>query len=233
MTILANDFIPPILLRGAKALLRGAKALSNASRNCKLPDHALDEKGPEWYNQSFTLNEHWRRHYTESPYYFLWSVVADRIVRAGVSSVLEIGCGSGQMACLLRDKGIKVYYGIDFSPERINWARHINPGFTFVVEDIFRTDILEAIRYEAVVCTEVLEHVKRDVEIIKRVQPGARFYGSVPNFPYVSHIRHFNNPDEVGERYASYFSDFRVDIFLGKADKEAYFLIEGKRKSAA
>jgi hypothetical protein len=59
---------------------------------------AEGEKGAEWYDASFERGRHWRRHYTESPYYFIWTVIADRVLRAGGRSILEIGCGSGQLA---------------------------------------------------------------------------------------------------------------------------------------
>lgn len=88
---------PPIILRGAKAVLYVLKEEEG-------------EKGPKWYDAAFERSDHYRRHYSQSPYYFLWTVIADRIVRAKVEPILEIGCGPGQLACLLRDKGISKYH---------------------------------------------------------------------------------------------------------------------------
>lgn len=48
------------------------------------------EQPPEFYDWSFEGNEHWRVHYTESHYYPLRSVVADRVQRAGAERDLDV-----------------------------------------------------------------------------------------------------------------------------------------------
>lgn len=116
------------------------------------------QKGPEWYDESLENSAHRWCHYSASNYYFLWSVIADRVVRANVESLLDIGCGSGQLACLLRDKGITRYYGFDFSPKRIELAKQVCSEFEFSVQDAFKTDTFTRIDYDAVICTEFLEH---------------------------------------------------------------------------
>ena len=186
------------------------------------------ERGPEWYD-SFASRDHYRQHYTESEYHFLWSVIADRIVRADVTSVLDLGCGSGQLAVLLRDKGVRNYHGIDFSPEFIGLAKQRGLEFDFTLADVFETDLLETAQYEAVISTEFLEHVKGDLEIIGRIRPGTRCYATVPNFPFRSHVRHFRNATEVHDRYSKYFGEFRVDSFLANEKGKTYYLLEGKK----
>lgn len=188
------------------------------------------EQGAAFYDRSFSNHDHWRRHYTESRYYPMWTVIADRISRSQVSSILDIGCGPGQVAQLLRDRGIPTYLGIDFSPERIRQAKLVCPEFKFVVANVFGTDLLSNHEYNGVVCLEFLEHVKRDVKILESLRPGTLFWGSVPNFGGEAHVRHFRGTKEVIKRYGKCFDDLRVDEHLANNKGLKYFLLEGVTK---
>lgn len=217
---LAKEVSPPILLAGLKTLGRGVR------RGGAPPA----ERGPAWYDRAFSRTIETHKHYTEAKHHFLWTVVADRMIRAGVRSVLDVGCGSGQMALLLRDKGIPHYCGIDFSEKRIRWAREHCPGFSFVAADVFRTDLLETFLYDAVVCAEFLNHVQKDLELLRRVRAGARVYAIVANFSFDSHVRVFRSAAEVSERYADLFRDLSVSPFTADRKGKGYFLLEGVRR---
>ncbi|HUW54492.1 MAG TPA: class I SAM-dependent methyltransferase [Rhodanobacter sp.] len=218
---LISDLVPPIVLRGLAAVI----APRHRSASQVEPS---GEKGAEWYDASFDACEHWTQHYTESEYYFLWSVIADRVVRTGARSILEIGCGTGQLACLIRDKTTCKYIGFDFSQKRIQYAKQTYPGLSFVQQDAFQTDLFTTCDYDTVVCTEFLEHIEDDRIILNRIRKGTRFYGTVPNFPFVSHVRHFHDENEVQSRYAGYFHDLRVDKFLADAKGKAFYLLDGE-----
>jgi len=140
---------------------------------------------------------------------------------------LDVGCGSGQLASLLKDKGIERYCGIDFSAKRIVQAKQACPEFDFVQADAFGTDLFETYGYDALVTTEFLEHVEGDLDIIFKIRSGARFLGTVPNFPFESHVRHFRDANEVAARYGPYFKDFRVDSFLSNDKGKTFFVLEG------
>jgi 2-polyprenyl-3-methyl-5-hydroxy-6-metoxy-1,4-benzoquinol methylase len=154
-------------------------------------------------------------------------MIADRICHSKVSSILDIGCGPGQVAQLLRDKGVQKYLGIDFSSERIKHAKRICPEFDFVQTDVFKSDLLSNSHYDGVICLEFLEHVDRDVQVIEALRPGTRFWGSVPNFGAKQHVRYFHNCEEVIERYGNYFDDFKVDEHLANTLGAKFFVIEG------
>ncbi|ADJ29306.1 class I SAM-dependent methyltransferase [Nitrosococcus watsonii] len=207
---------PPIILSGVKAVF-----LSKDKKE-------EEEKDSSWYDASFEKDDYWKCHYSLSHYYFLWTVISDRIVRAKIDSILEIGCGSGQLACLIRDKGVKEYHGFDFSPKRIIQAENACPEFNFSEQDAFKTDLFTTCDYSAVVCTEFLEHVEDDIGVLNRIRSGAKFYGTVPNFPFESHVRHFKNESEVLARYRKCFQDLRVDVFLANDRGKTFYLIEGK-----
>jgi SAM-dependent methyltransferase len=202
------------------------KALVSAPSKSKSKEKS-GEKSADWYDQSFENNEHWKCHYTKSRYHFLWAVIADRLAPVKERNVLEVGSGSGQLAALLKDKGLSKYCGLDFSPKRVAQARKILPEFEFVEADAFETTLFDDYPYDAVISTEFLEHVEGDLEVLGRIRKGTYFIGTVPDFPYTSHVRHFRNTTEVAERYASLFDDFRVDDFYANDSGKTFFILAG------
>jgi len=219
---LLSELSPPLLTRGLggvvnyfrwRPLLRGPAGL----------------RGPDWYDRTFELSDSWRRHYTESHSYPIWAVIADRLASAGATSVLELGCGSGQFADLLRDRRVAAYLGIDFSPRRIEHARRLCPGYSFRAEDVMTSDALDRGEYDAVVAKAFLEHVEDDVGLVRRVRAGALIVASVPSFAAPSHVRHFADESEVAARYAPYLSASRVDTFRLDRRGSVAFVLQGVR----
>lgn len=189
------------------------------------------ERDADWYDRVFEEEkEGWSKEYTNTSYYAMWSVMADRLQRQDVRSVLDLGCGPGQFAALLRDKGIQSYKGVDFSPKRIERAREVCPEFEFVAADAFAVDLFDGQSYDAVVCGEFLEHVERDLEILERIPAGTRVLLSVPNFPHDEHVRHFEDTRQVGERYGGHLEHFDLDVFTGGRATHRFFLMDGVRR---
>lgn len=218
---LITEIVPPVALRGAIALLARRRRSGNQVEQ-------PGEKGAEWYDASFDAGGTGARHYTESEYYFLWSVIVDRIQTTAARSILEIGCGTGQLACLIQDNVGCRYVGFDFSQTRVEFARKAHPDLSFVQQDAFQTDLFTTCDYDTVVCTEFLEHVEEDRVVLNKIRKGSRFYGTVPNFGFTSHVRHFNNQDEVRSRYAGCFRDLRIDRFLADGKGKAFYLLDGE-----
>lgn len=187
----------------------------------------VGERDAQWYDKALQCREILRVHYTGSPFFFLFSIMADRIIRSGISSVLDIGCGSAQIAPLLRDRGLAEYVGFDFSPKRIEHAKKSCPGSRFEVADAFSTDLYQSVNYSAVICTEFLEHVEKDTEILKKIPPGKLFFGSVPNYQLDNHVRYFKSSEEVYERYKPFFSKLTVDRLLRNPGGQVLYLLEG------
>jgi len=225
---MAQDIKSIIKFGTTRVILKEAKDVF-LSKDKKLAiKKEAGEKDSSWYDNSFEKYDHWKLHYSLSQYYFLWTVILDRIVRAEVDSILEIGCGPGQLACLIRDKGVKLYHGFDFSSKRIAQAKKACGEFTFSQEDAFKTDLFTTYDYSAVICTEFLEHVEGDIELLSRIKSGAKFYGTVPNFPYESHVRHFKKESDVFARYQQCFQDLRIDAFLANDRGKTFYLLEGR-----
>jgi len=187
------------------------------------------EQGPDWYGRAFSTIKEYHAPYQESPYYFLWTVIVDRLRRDGVRSVLEVGCGSGQLAAFLLDKGIEHYTGFDFSAKAIELAETIAPEGRFFVDDA-RTSNLYEEPHEALICTEALEHIVEDLAVVERFPLGRRCLFSVPTYDSASHVRFFGDETAVSERYDPFFSELDVVSFptVG-GGQNALFLAEGYR----
>ncbi len=217
--LLIRDLLPPVLYRALRQIRR-------ASRKPIVGQ----ERDASWYDQTFLDYGHYRVHYTESPYYPLWTVIVDRMLRAEVNTLLDLGCGPGQFALMMHDRGIPHYVGLDFSGEQIAYAQQLCPDYEFVQADILVLENWRDRQFDTILSTEFLEHVERDLYVIENMPPGIRFYGSVPNFPAEGHVRYFSTVDEVRERYGSYFDDFRVDKILRRETGNGFFLMEGVKR---
>jgi SAM-dependent methyltransferase len=218
----ASQIVPPIMIRGARAARSPWTRLGRRGR--------LRSAG--YYDGVYDASSTYRQPYWDSRYYFLWSVIADRLVRSNVENVLDLGCGPGQFAALLRDKGFTKYSGIDFSQKSIEIARQVCPEFEFAVADLSDPNTLSDREYDCVLALEFLEHVVDDVAILDRVDPGTRTVLTVPNFPDPAHVRYFRNAAAVRTRYEHLFSDFRIDTFWPDKSGMRYFLLDGTRANA-
>ena len=210
-----------------KTLLKIKNRLGIFSR---LNHGAQVECGADWYDRAYTDVQTYHDHYARSSYYPLWAVIVDRVRRDKLRRILEIGCGPGQLAAFLLEQAVESYVGLDFSPKAIGMARRAVTGGHFVVDDARTSKIYTEFDYDAIICTEVLEHIQDDLLVVSRFQPGTRCLCTVPNFPYTSHVRHFRDGAEVASRYGRFFRDVDVMTFRSQtAEDVLYFLLDGVR----
>ena len=190
------------------------------------------ERDSDYYDTLYIASDTYHSDYTQSEYYFLWSVIVDRILKAPQQDILEVGCGPGQLAAYLHDCGVSSYLGFDFSEKAIELAKKQNcPNYTFLVDNALTCKLFESTPCSILICTEVLEHLDQDLELVERFPKGARCLCTVPNFPFSSHVRYFNDAHEVSERYSLYFDEFSVSTFRGVRNKEEkFFLLDGRKK---
>lgn len=217
------------------AMRRAARALRRlVGGEAAGPEGPPPERPAGYYDDMYATGEdRYRTPYYLCKYYFLWTVIADRVRRAGARRVLDIGCGPGRLAALLLEQGVGEYVGVDFSPVAVEMAgRNVpDPRATFLVGDARDAAIHAAHDYDILICTEVLEHVEADLEIVSRFRPGRRCICSVPNFPYPSHVRHFADAAEVAARYGPYFEGLDVLTLKGPhPEPDKYFLMDGIRR---
>lgn len=190
------------------------------------------EEPADWYDRAYASSGSYHEPYFRSCYYFSWCVIADRILRDNACGLLEIGCGPGQFAAMLRDQGFRRYVGLDFSPTAIEMARRNAPEFEFVVGDARTSDVYDRVEHDTIVCTEVLEHIEDDLLVVSRFGAGKRCLCTVPNFPYVSHVRHFKDAEQVRDRYGPFFQSLDVRVLKGpRSETEEFFLFDGVRNT--
>ena len=186
------------------------------------------EKKNNWYENYYSQFE-FTQHYASSLYYFMYSILADRIVHK-VSSILDIGCGSGYLASVLFQLNFTQYVGFDFSHKQLDAARKRCPEQKYYYADAYKTNLFYTVEYEAVACTEFLEHVEKDLDIIRRIPKGKIFFGSVPSFDFESHVRYFKTSGEVENRYAPLLKEFDINRYCLRNEENYLFIFEGITK---
>jgi SAM-dependent methyltransferase len=139
---------------------------------------------------------------TRTRYDGLFRKVVANIRSHGSRSILEVGCGSGFLAKMILQASNGIYSGFDFSAEAIRNAsdRTGHPELFFVGDALDSRSYTGD--YDTIVCTEMLEHVDRDLEIIRLWRDTTWCVCSVPNFDYAGHVRFFNTAGEVATRYS-------------------------------
>ena len=156
------------------------------------------EEGVDYYNR---VHSESNVPETRALYYPLLRKVVERIQDRGSRSILEVGCGNGFLAEMILLTHGDVYRGFDFSPVAI----HNASGRTGHPELFFQGDALDphcyASDYDTIVCTEVLEHIEADLEVIRLWRGGTWCICTVPNFDYAGHVRFFRTRDQVAARY--------------------------------
>ena len=88
--------------------------------------------------------EYAQRIYDELRHKPLDRVLLDRFAEAvkGRGDVCDMGCGPGQVARYLHERGIPVF-GLDLSPGMVAQARELNPAISFREGDMLRLEIPE------------------------------------------------------------------------------------------
>ena len=163
------------------------------------------EAGPEVYNAGYRKGGHrgfYKLPYTKSPYFKSWSHIINCGWLRPEDKILDLGCGPGQFAEMLKAHGFKNYVGIDFSEEAIKQASERVPDYDFHCEDIYDYEVGEYI--DVIVALEVLEHLRRVLKFLRGMPSEKRFVFSVPNFEAKNHIRRFSKATGVKKRYSRF-----------------------------
>lgn len=128
--------------------------------------------------------------------------------RSDIKSFLDVGCGAGELACTLAEKGINGI-AVDFSEAAIEVASSMRDSRGIKKTDLqFKLGGLENVsgkQYDLVSCLEVLEHIENDRKFLKELVDYSKKYVliSVPakqklydkSDESVGHFRRYEKPD--------------------------------------
>jgi 2-polyprenyl-3-methyl-5-hydroxy-6-metoxy-1,4-benzoquinol methylase len=138
----------------------------------------------------------------ESPWLAMYETLAGMI--AANEEVVDLGCGTGRFLELLSRNGHSAHKtGIDWSEAALEQASYYYSGYGRGLS-LRREDLAEwtpdpdRAGNTIYVCSEVLEHLEDDWDLVRRIPPGHRFLFSVPNFDSESHLRTFTSWSMVG-----------------------------------
>jgi SAM-dependent methyltransferase len=156
----------------------------------------------------------------------VWALLAEHVRRSGAQSVIEVGCGKGEFACLLRDLGIPEYLGLDTNAARLAKARANCPEYRFEVADVFLTNHLRGENYDVVVMTGFLEFVRWDLVALELVRPHRRVLGTVTAGEEPGRVRQFTSANQVLDHYSPVLRELRVEP-IHLAHGRTAFLFDG------
>jgi SAM-dependent methyltransferase len=128
-----------------------------------------------------------RRHFWFVARRRLLNALLRSAVPAGFETALDVGCGTGANAAVLRSHGREVV-GLDFRPEGIATARQQHCGdASFVRGDAARLPFANG-AFDVVTALDVLEHIDDEAaleEIVRVLRPGGAIIVSVPAMPWL------------------------------------------------
>lgn len=112
------------------------------------------------------------------------------------TKVLDVGCGRGLLVSALADRFPETQvFGSDLNPRNIAALQRSTDRATFFVGDIFDVPY-EHGPYDAIVCTEVLEHlIHPEValrKLVENLKPEGLLFVSVPDGRWDSYFGHIN-----------------------------------------
>jgi trans-aconitate methyltransferase len=186
-----------------------------------------------YYDAVFTDSPKYQQPGQSSSYLPAWQLIAKALQDAGTTSILDLGCGPGQFAEFIASQLPRMQYtGLDFSAVAIAQARSRCPQFLFEKRELPISQFEGLPAFDMVVCTEVLEHVERDIEILAALPTGVPIIASVPSFDSFGHVRLFRTEAEVTERYGAWIGGLQVRA-IALSEQSTLWLMQGVRSDKA
>ena len=162
---------------------------------------------------------------TQGRYLEVWKAILSYLNPDDI--VLDIGCGTGQLAKQMDLQGIRYEKGIDFSPVAIRIAKQRCPKLSFELADIRAFNYNSGSYTTAVLC-EVLEHISDDLDVLGNIPAGKKVIFSVPSTGAQGHVRIFTSIYDVISRYDSLMEiTSNTTVTFGSTK---FFIIAGEKR---
>ena len=154
----------------------------------------------EWYNEVYQKKAKYSEHYSKTNWYPRFLECAKLIKKD--ERVLEVGCGTGQLAHLLFDQGKTNYKGFDFSSTAIQKCLDLDlDPMLFYVGDAYNKANYND--YDTILCCETLEHLQ-DFRVLDNIEKGKKIVLTVPDFKAPNHLFHIKSYSQLTERYKNH-----------------------------
>ncbi len=149
------------------------------------PPISDDREAPDFYTEYYTATEAPPSEPPIGRESRFWRVVrhVPELARPG-NTVLDFGCGEGNLSAELRDAGWRSVVGVDVSRSRVTRARRRFPGIAFDDRGIGALPDYRGV-FDLIVMDNVIEHLPRPLETLARLReclvPGGALVTITPN----------------------------------------------------
>ena len=160
-------------------------------------EKTIKEYPSSYYDDVFITSVWFTSGNAEMSYAAIYQKAVEDIFQQSDVNILELGCGLGMFPDFIKKKE-HTYFGLDFSKVAIKTCK--DKGYNVKLHDL-RNGIPD-LEYNVIVSFETLEHIIEDVKLLSEIKPGTLVCLSVPMFDDPSHVRYFENIEEVLERFS-------------------------------
>lgn len=217
------------LTEGEEISLNTKAILEELQRTVNLPEY-MQEVSNQYYDTIYAHSEKYQVDAEHSTYLPVWEKVVALLKQEGVLNILDVGCGPGQFAEYIIKQIPQInYLGIDYSYKAIEAARSRCPTAQFHVKDLMVEGALDVFDADLFIILEVLEHIERDLDLIKSLPKGKIVIFSVPNMDSAGHVRFFRDIHEVENRYGG-FCNINSAVTINLKGRSKIFLIHAVTK---
>lgn len=116
-----------------------------------------------------------------------------------------------------------------YSEKAIAVARRRCPSLNFHVKNLMLEGELDVFNADLFIILEVLEHIERDLDLIKSLPKGKIVIFFVPNMDSAGHVRFFRDIHEVENRYVG-FCNINSAVTINLKGRSKIFLIHAVTK---
>jgi len=157
-------------------------------------------------------------HYANKHYHFRNVILAEMISNYEPKKIFEFAAGSYDLAQLIitTNPQLKYYRWSDWSQECLNQCKEVLEQYD--VCKLMRIDICKKywkVKWSAFDCivSVSVEHLENDLDIIRSMPSGTRFFFGVPNFDDPQHFRFFESESDIELRFSGLLDIFEIKVY--------------------